>query len=169
MTPVAFCSTFLTDRGKGIAFVTHIQTCDCFLFSFYCLGSGKGKWISDLRFVLQETQPRCVGCQIWKGPCRHHLGWWRPRAGKWHGPNHKANERKCWDWMVGPLTPAPLGQAAPSLKEGARVHFGKVPGNPANGTCLAFLFSRQLAVKRVPRGAKIIPFQPSHKLCGISG
>lgn len=40
--------------------------------------------------------------------------------------------------MVGPLTPASLGQAAPSLKEGARVHFGKVPGNPANGNLPGF-------------------------------
>lgn len=45
--PWHFAPCSLQTGVGGVAFVTHIQICDCFLFSFYCLGSGKGKWISD--------------------------------------------------------------------------------------------------------------------------
>lgn len=119
-----------------------------------------------LRFVLQETQPRCVGCQNWKGPYRYHLAWWRPRAGKWHGPNHEANEALGLDG--GAPHSCFTGLSSP-FSEGRRsCPFWWSSKEPCSWE-LAWLrlFSRRLAVKRLPRGAKVILLQPSHKLSCI--
>lgn len=72
---------------------------------------------------------------------------------------------------MGLFTPASLNQAAPSWREDTCVSFGEVvSGNPANGNLLLLcLFSRGLAVKRFPRGARSFSFSHSMSSTASAG
>lgn len=55
----AFCSTFLTDRGRGHCFCDHFPVCDYFLFLFYCWGVWKGhKYQTKICSPGGSIQPR---------------------------------------------------------------------------------------------------------------